>query len=213
VQRPNLVHTFVERKYKPWLVGTGMKRLNLILLLVWCSGCAHDYGIKSIARSGSLRTNASALVVLPEDVELGDLRYPGSGREVALAIKHALATRLESSDLTLKTGGRKAHLNVAKERNIDYLVVPMVFAWEDETLNGMGRSQRAAVELQFIETESGRMIAMGRVEGSGKRDPASTEGPHELLEVPLQSYVNWITSPPGTPLPQPRAEPALRGRK
>ena len=190
-----------------------MKPLNFILLLALCSGCAHDYGIKSIVRSGSLRTNASALVVLPEDVQRGDLRYPGSGREVALVIKHALATRMDSSDLTLKTGGRKTHLNAAKERNFAYLVVPTVFAWEDEALNGLGRSQRAAVELQFIETDSGKVIAMGRVEGAGKRDPGSTEGPQELLEVPLLSYINWLTSPPGTPLPQPRAESAPRGRR
>jgi hypothetical protein len=190
-----------------------MNRLNFIMLLALCSGCVHNYGIKSIARSGSLRTNATALVVLPEDVQRGDLRYPGSGREVALAIKHALATRMDSSDLTLRTGGRKTHLNAARQRNFDYLVVPTVFAWEDEALNGMGRSQRAAVELQFIETDSGKIIAMGRVEGARKRDPGSTEGPQELLEVPLQSYIDWLTSPPDTPLPQPRIEPAQRARK
>jgi hypothetical protein len=190
-----------------------MRQLNFILLLTLCSGCAHSDGIKSIARSGSLRTNASALVALPEDAHRGDLRYPGSGREVALAIKHALGARMESSDLTLRTGERKWHLNAAKEKNFDYLVVPTVFAWEDEALNGMGRSQRAAVELQFIETESGRIIAMGRVERTGKREPGSTEGPQELLEAPLQSYINWLMSPPGAPLAQPRIESPQRGRK
>lgn len=177
-----------------------LKQLHFISMLALGCGCAHHYEITSIARSDLLRTNAGALVILPRDAARGAVPYRGSGREVALTIKHALETRMAGSDLTLSPGEERIHLNAARNK-FDHLVVPTIAAWENEAWTGRHRSLHAAIELRFIETRNGRVIAMGRVEGTRRRDRRSADGPPELLDVPLRSYINWRTSPLGTPLP------------
>lgn len=191
-----------------------MKRGSFILLLTWlCGGCVHNYGLQSIERTCPLRTDARVLIALPNDVELGGKRYLNTGHDLALVITHAFASQMEGADLTLVSGEWRKHLEPARERKFDYLVVTTALDWEDRKSTGMGRSRRAEIELRIVETKSGRTLAVGRVKAKGKWDTDNQDGPQELLELPLRTYVNWLCSPLETPLPQPRIEPTPRGRR
>jgi len=139
-----------------------MNRGSLILVLMWlCGGCVHNYGLQSIERACPLRTDARALIALPNDVELDRLRYLDSGHDLALAITRAFASQLSGADLTLASGEWQRHLTSARALKFDYLVVPTVLAWEDLKSNGMGRHQRVEIELRIIETKSGETLAIG----------------------------------------------------
>jgi hypothetical protein len=191
-----------------------MNRAGFILLLAWlCAGCVHNYGLQSIERVCPLQTDARALIVLPNDVEHGKMRYLNSGHDLALAITRAFGSQLSGADLTLASAEWQRHLEPARMSKFDYLVVPTVLAWEDLRSNGMGRSRRAEVELRIIETKSTKTIAIGRVKAEGKWETDNQDGPQDLLELPLRVYIKWLCSPLETPLPQPRIEPTQRRRR
>ena len=125
-----------------------MKRLSFIALLGWsCVGCIHTYGLKSIERSGSLRTDARALVALPEDVQQGEIHYSGSGHDIALTVKEAFAARLNGADLTLATGEWKKHLKLAQERGFNYLVARL--------RNEEAARQTSEARLEFMAHHDG----------------------------------------------------------
>jgi Domain of unknown function (DUF4823) len=191
-----------------------MKRGSLILLLAGlCGGCIHNYGLKSIERVSPLRTNGTALIALPEDVERGGVRHLNSGHDLALVITRVFASQMNGADLTLASGEWQRHLEPARASKFDYLVVPTVLAWEDKKSKGMGRSRRAEIELRIIETKSGKTLSLGRVKAKGQWEIDNQDGPPELLELPLRTYILWLFSPLDTPLPQPRIEPTQRGRR
>ena len=189
-----------------------MKRGSFILLLAWlCGGCIHSYGLKSIERVSPLQSTGRALIVLPEDVVSEGVRHLNSGHDLALVITRLFASQMDGADLTLTSAEWQKHLGPAKASRFDYLVVPTVLAWEDSKSNGMGRSRRAEIELRIIETKSAKTVAIGRVKAKGKWDTDRQDGPQELLELPLRTYITWLFSPLDSPLPQPRIEPTQRG--
>ena len=181
--------------------------LTLILLASLCAGCVHTYTAKSISRSGVLRTNATALVSLPEDGRFENIVYPGSGRKTALAVSKAFAKQLRTVDVTPQAGALSQHLEQARAGRFDYLIVPTVVHWEDRATEWSGRPDRIEIEIRAVDVPSEKTLSLGSVAGKSKWATFGGDVPEDLLDLPLGMYIDWLFAPDGTPLPQPRAEP------
>lgn len=185
-----------------------MKRLLFLsILAALCSGCVHTCTARTISRTDPLSTNAAALVALPEDGRFEKIVYPGSGRKAALAVSQAFGKRLRSVDVTAQTGALTKHLEQARAGKFDYLIVPTVIHWEDRATEWSGRSDRIEIEVRAVDVPSEKTISLGSVTGKSKWATFGGDVPEDLLAAPLGSYVDWLFSPDGTPLPLPKAEP------
>jgi Domain of unknown function (DUF4823) len=178
--------------------------LALSAVAMLCSGCVHTYTLTSISRNAVLRTNATALVALPEDGHFEKIPYPGSGRTTGLALSAAFARHLHRVDSTPETAAFAVQLDKARAAKFDYLIVATVVHWEDRATEWSGRPDRIEIEIRTMDAPSGETLALGSVKGKSKWATFGGDSPEDLLAKPLDSYVGWLFSPLGTPPPQPR---------
>ena len=187
--------------------------LALLVASVLCSGCAHKYNLNSVSRAGVLRTNATALVALPEDGHFEEITYPGSGRKAALAVSAAFARHLQRVDIMPVTATLDVQLAKARAAKSDYLIVPTVVHWEDRATEWSGRSDRIEIEVRTLDAPSGDTLALGSVKGKSKWATFGGDVPEDLLAAPLNAYVGWLFSPEDTPAPLPRGKPRRQDAK
>jgi len=174
------------------------------------TGCVHTYTATSISRTAMLNTNHSALIALAEDGRFEKIPYPGSGRKTTLAVSGAFSKQLVHSDITPETGSLASALESARSRKFDYLIVPTVVHWEDRATEWSGRPDRIEIELRTVDAASGETLALGTVQGKSRWFTFGGDVPEDLLQVPINAYVNWLFTPVGTELPIPHQveEPA-----
>jgi len=170
------------------------------LLLSLCVGCVSTYTVKSISRSGPLRTNATALVTLPADGAFLRETYPGSGRTTALAVGRAFAKRLRTVDVTPEVATLPQYLEQARAGRFDYLVVPTLVHWENRATEWSGLPDRIEIEIRTVDVQSQKTLSLGSVTGKSRWMTFGGDAPEDLLASPIDGYVSWLFSPDGTPL-------------
>ena len=178
--------------------------LLLFVVAIFGSGCAHTYNATSVSRTSPLKTNATALVALPEDGRFEKNVYSGSGRKAGLEVSAAFAKHLSRVDMASETGTLVQNLEFARNGKFDYLVIPQVIHWEDRATEWSGRQDKIEIEIRTVDSKTGETLTLGQVKGTSKWATFGGDVPEDLLAKPLGVYIAWLFSLEGTPLPLPR---------
>ena len=169
-----------------------MKKLGLVLFMLFVIGCVHTYDIKtppSVAGAVLLSTDAGFYVAVPADGRFGEKVYPGSGQTTAASISFALSamvTRLEVGDV-VET--RAQALGVAKERNLDYVFESTILHWEDRATEWSGKRDKVSIRVQVVDVSTGNVVSSAAIQGKSKWATFGGDHPQELLQRPLSEYV------------------------
>lgn len=182
----------------------------LIFSVALLAGCANHYALHSIQRSEQLDGKASALIALPQDGMFETITYPGSGRQTARAVAAAFTKHLTRVDIMAAAASSTEQLAAARSGGFDYLVTPSIAHWEDRATEWSGRPDRIEIEIRTLRASTGSTVTLGSVEGRSRWATMGGDSPEDMLAEPLDAYVNWLFTAPGTPIPKtvPKSTPA-----
>ena len=165
-----------------------MKLLCALFATALLTGCVHNYKLHPISRTEPLRSNTLALIVVPTDGAFEQIKYPGSGRQVARVVATAFAGQGVRVDLIESN-------QTARLEEADYLVTPRIAHWEDRATEWSGRSDRIEIELRTQRARDGMMLNLGSVEGKSRWGTLGGDSPEDMLEKPINEYVHWLFQP------------------
>ena len=193
-----------------------LARIQIVIpcALVLFTGCAHNYKLHSIQRSGPLRKDGSALVSIPQDGAFERISYPGSGRQVARVVAAAFAKHVKQVDTLPAPAQANEQFEAAKKGGFRYLVVPTVAHWEDRATEWSGRSDRIEIEIRTLNVDDKSTVTLGSIEGKSRWGTLGGDSPEDMLSEPIDAYVGWLFAPIGAPLPEitPQRNQASHGK-
>lgn len=175
-----------------------MIRLRRFLLGFVCllslSACKSTYSEKNVTTEPPplLRATSRIYVAIPVDATFKKTVAQGSGKLTAQAIMVALNRYTKSVYLGKFPESATEALESARRYNAEYLVYPNLLKWEDRATEWSGRRDRLEVKIDLIDLADSRVAFSREISATGKWMTDGGDTPNDLLEQPVEEYVNAL---------------------
>lgn len=134
-----------------------MKQLGILIMLITLSACTAKYDVIR-HESKQLSTTDSFYVSKPENGTYGTIHYNESGRMTRDAFFNQLSKLGVKAVRDMETRDKASSLIAAKEQQCSALIYPTILHWEDRATEWSGLRDRAQIQVEIINTETGETV-------------------------------------------------------
>jgi hypothetical protein len=171
----------------------------LAMALLGCAGASQkatleseNHGRSTPAAKTHLDPMKTVFVTVPDDGEVSDEIYLGSGQAVARAIAMAF---IKQGIAAYVVGGQAItddQLNAPAQARAGYVVRSIITLWEQR--NGwLGWPSRLSIRMNIVDVGTGHVVESAPIETGNETLVAFTvTSPEMLLEKPLDAYVGKL---------------------
>jgi hypothetical protein len=169
-----------------FLLGCG----SLILL----SACKSTYSEKNVTAEPPplLKANSRIYVAIPFDATFKKTVAQGSGKLTAQAIMVAFNRYSKAVYLGKFPESASEAIESARRFNAEYLVYPNLLKWEDRATEWSGRRDQLQIKIDLIDVADSRLAFSREINATGKWMTDGGDTPNDLLEQPVEEYVNAV---------------------
>jgi hypothetical protein len=165
----------------------------LALALAAFLGSCAEY---SVQHSGALQARGSALIAVPLDARYDGSLYEGSGRETAQVVAAAFRKRVRHVEI-MEGSAFSRSMDSSGGSRFDYLVIPTIIQWEDETVRRSQRENHVEIGIRVLRARDGATLAEWRVKKPSKVSTMFETSPAKQLAEPIEEYVRELFSREG----------------
>ena len=168
-----------------------------LVVSVWallCSGCSSTYSEKNVTSEPPplLRNDSRIYVAMPFDATFKEKVAQGSGKQTAQVIFTAFNRYTKSVYLGKFPESASEALESARRYSADYVVYPNLAKWEDRATEWSGRRDRLEVKIDLIDLANSQLAFSREITATGKWMTDGGDTPNDLLEQPIEEYVNAL---------------------
>jgi len=134
-----------------------MKQLGILFILITLSACTASY---EVVRHGNkqLSTTDRYYISRPDDGSFGTTNYSNSGEMTRDALFNELTLLGVKAIKGINTQEKQDSLLAAKQQHCSMLIYPTILHWEDRATEWSGLRDRAKIQLEIIDTETGSIV-------------------------------------------------------
>ena len=137
-------------------------------------------------------SGGSAYVCLGEDGRFNTKVYRGSGLAVTRIVTENLSRYLENVAEEEDTKSYEESLKTALYGGHTYLFCPSIIQWENHYTEKTEIPDKISIQINVIETLTGRRIDSAIINGKGRVMSRGGEQPQDLLATPIRIYVDSL---------------------
>ena len=181
--------------------GRGALFCAVLTAAVLASGCQSTYSDRQVSNEPvpMLRSNTRVYVGMPFDAtDRKDVAYQ-SGRQVAEAIHTAFARNTRPVFISRTPESLGEALDSARKVNADYLAYPTIQLWLDRATEWSGRRDKLKLRVDLIELETSQVVYAKEIEAAGKWMTDGGDTPADLVQQPVEHFVNTLFRRAETP--------------
>jgi hypothetical protein len=173
-----------------------MRQVAVVFVLFFATGCSHTYELARPTMSPherKLTRSDTVYIALPEDgVFEGRTVYEGSGQHTADVLQAAFQRHLRDVRKATTHESPKAARVSARNAGASCLVYPELLHWEDRQTAWSGLPDRIRVRISIVDLERGDVIDSVEFSGKSKWATFGGDDPKDLVEVPVNQYVDSL---------------------
>jgi hypothetical protein len=173
---------------------TSFRCLVVVTCALLLNGCKSTYSEKNVTQEPPplLGNRVRVYVAMPLDATFKKTVAQGSGKKTAQAVFVAFNRYTKSVSLGKFPESMAEALDSAREKNAEYLVYPNVVRWEDRATEFSGRRDQLEVKIDLIDLADSKLVFSREISASGKWMTDGGDTPNDLLEQPVEEYVNAL---------------------
>lgn len=158
------------------------------------TGCKSTYSEKNLTNEPPplLRNSSRVYVAVPYDASFKNQVALSSGKRTAEALYVALTRYTRSVHMGKFPESATDALESARRFSAEYLIYPNIVKWEDRATEFSGRRDRLELKLDLIDMRDGRLAFSREISATGKWLTEGGDTPGDLLEQPIEEYVNAL---------------------
>ena len=166
----------------------------LLALGLAAGGCKSTYSEKSLSNEPipMLGNSSRIYIAIPFDASFKGKVMQFSGKQTADALFSAFSRHTKSVYISKYPESLVDALESARQRNAQYLVYPTLEQWEDRATEWSGRRDQLKVKVDTIDLASSRVVYSKEISATGKWMTDGGDTPQDLLDEPMQHYVNTL---------------------
>lgn len=170
-----------------------MKFLLVAFMLLLLSACADRHQLMRIGGNRTkLDPSGVVYVSVPRDGQYGQTTYHGSEQNTAQIVVLAISQYAKRVE-----GGHgyqefDAALDSAKKLNVQYLVVPTIWEWEDRATEWSGIPDKASVRLMVVDVATRTTLDSALIKGKSGLATFGGDHPQDLLPKPVGEYISYL---------------------
>ena len=162
------------------------------LLVVVASGCTASYQQKTvILPSTKLARGHSVVIATPANGFYESEEYEASGKMTAAATKAAFA-RFTSIARVSPDCADYACLKSAGGYDYGYAIIPEILNWEERATEWSGLPDKIEIKISVYDWKTDKELASTVVSGKSKWATFGGDHPQDLLDDPLNQYVETL---------------------
>src|SRR5690349_20241828 len=168
--------------------------LAACLGLMCLTGCKSTYSETNVTAEPPprLRNTSRIYVAVPYDVSFKNQVALSSGRRTAETLFVAFNRYTRSVHMGKFPESASDALDSARRFNAEYLVYPNILKWEDRATEYSGVRDRLDLKIDLIDLQDGRLAFSRQINATGKWLTEGGDSPGDLLEQPIEEYVNAL---------------------
>lgn len=164
----------------------------VLTLTTLFTGCADVTSVtRDAPREVVLDSKAKAYVSVPPDAKYAQQSYAGSGRIAAGIVLAEFSTKMLNVDIADKKEYFDLALNNARRQGYQYLIVPKITHWEDNTVLS-GQPSKATINIKIVDVITGDIIDSVVIDSRSSVVRMTDASPEDTLPEPIQGYVNSL---------------------
>ena len=164
----------------------------VLTLTTLFAGCAD---VTSVTRDTPsevvLDSKAKTYVSVPPDGQYAQQTYAGSGRIAAGIVLAEFSTKILNVDISDKKEYFDLALNNARRQGYQYLIVPKITHWEDNTVLS-GQPSKATINIRIVDVITGDIIDSVVIDSRSSVVRMTDASPEDALPEPIREYVNSL---------------------
>lgn len=172
-----------------------MKKFFVLVSVVLLAGCSARYNVTDLggdSSSATLESGSSIYISVPDDGRYGNETYSGSGQVVAQSVANAFAAYSMNVEVAGDRDiGRDEALDYARQRGIDYVVIPAIAHWEQRATEWSGKPSRMTIRISVYNSQ-GNLVDSAAIEGRSRIMSFTSTSPESLLRDPLNGYARKL---------------------
>jgi hypothetical protein len=160
-----------------------MKAIYIIGLLAFITGCtSYDTQITKPLPT-KLNKDYPVKIYLPENGRYDQINYKNSGQMTADALKTAF--KYHASNVTIVT-------NTMQPGTEAYFIKPELLHWEDRATEWSGRRDHITIQITIFDEKTKTLKTSTIIRGASSWFTFGGDHPQDLLQKPINDYVNTL---------------------
>ena len=169
-------------------------------------GCEHTFSEKSGGAPSSrpsLRPDERIFIRIPIDAIYKKEVIPFSGKKTATSIYAAFGKRTKFAFVAKRSETLAESFESAQGVHANYVIYPTILKWEDHATEWTGVRDKLEVKLDVYDAATQNLLDSVVITGRSRWMNDGGDVPQDLLDSPIENYVNSLYHPkePPTALP------------
>jgi len=170
-----------------------MRYYSLLLFILTITSCADSHQlIRTSSNSVKLKSEISAYISIPRDGRYGEINYTGSGATTSQIILLAFSKYLTQVETGNEYQSYKEAFNHAKKNNFEYLIFPLILAWEDRATAWSSIPDKISIKISIIKVSKSKTIESVIIKGKSGIATFGGDHPQDLLTEPVDEFVKTL---------------------
>jgi hypothetical protein len=167
---------------------------SALALALFGASCKSTYSERNVTSEPPpiLRNDSRIYVAMPFDATFKKTVAQGSGKQTAQAIFASFNRYTKSVYLGKFPESVAEALESARRYNAEYVVYPHLLKWEDRATEWSGRRDQLEIKIDLIQLAESKLAFSREISGTGKWMSDGGDTPNDLLDQPIEEYVNAL---------------------
>ncbi|QQX79214.1 DUF4823 domain-containing protein [Shewanella sp. KX20019] len=160
--------------------------------LLTLAGCSSSYKHNEFQKPEiQLNKNTGVLISTPKNGWYDDKEYRTSGRMTANEVRRAFSKNSRKVSITTECDGDSC-LDTIDSDTYGYYVQPIILHWEDRATEWSGISDKLEIQIITFDSKTKKEIGNTTFSGESKWATFGGDHPQDLLEEPINKYVEGL---------------------
>jgi len=167
---------------------------GFVLLLAISTGCESTYSEKNVTTEPPplLRSTSRIYIAIPFDATFKKVVAHGSGKQTAQALFVAFSRYTKSVSFGKFPESASEALDSARSMNAEFLAYPNLIRWEDRATEFTGIRDQLELKIDLVNLSDNKLVFSREIQATGKWMSDGGQTPNDLLQQPIEEYVNAL---------------------
>jgi hypothetical protein len=167
---------------------------SVLFTLFFTTGCKSTYSETNLTAEPPplLRGTSRIYVAMPYDASFKKQVALNSGKHTAEALYVALQRYTRGVFMGRFPESAADATESARQHGSEYLIYPHIIKWEDRATEYSGVRDRLELKIDLINVADGKLAFSRDIAATGKWLTEGGDKPDDLLQQPIEEYVNAL---------------------